>query len=173
MPFVSGFLNVRRRGHPDQGLPGEEGEVDPDYGIEGGGRPDQGLPGLPPLGGHRPDQGLPKPPPGVWPPLTPSHPIQPAPPGTPPGTIWPPVNGRPTDPDYGIDEGGRPGQGLPPSPGRPDQGLPPAPARPDQGLPKPQVFWIVAGIPGVGWRYVCVDPALVVGHPLPPHPQPK
>ncbi|HTB46477.1 MAG TPA: hypothetical protein VK741_22845 [Acetobacteraceae bacterium] len=172
MPFVTGFLKIRGRrggGHPDQGLPDEEGAVDPDYGIDDT-HPDQGLPGLglPPIGGERPGHGLPRPPPGVFPPLTPSHPIQPAPPGTPPGTIWPPIYG-----------GGHPDQGLPPTggaPPAPDQGLPPAggrPVRPDQGLPKPQTYWLVAGIPGVGWRYVAVDPSLVVGLPIPPHPEPK
>ena len=34
--------------------------------------------------------------------------------------------GRPVDPDYGIDEGAAPGQGLPGSPEAPDQGLPPS-----------------------------------------------
>jgi hypothetical protein len=180
MPFVSGFLKIRRRGGIDNTLPGGgEGPIDPDYGIDEGGHPDQGLPGFGGGGGLHPDQGLPRPPPGVWPPLTPSHPIQPAPPGTPPGAIWPPIGG--VDPGYGLPEGPRPGQGLPPiappAPGAPDQGLPPAGARPPpapgQGLPKPQVYWVVCGIPGVGWRYTAVDPSLVVGHPLPPVPQPK
>jgi hypothetical protein len=160
MPFVAGFLRVRRRGHPDQGLPGGEGPVDPDYGI-GEEHPDQGLPG----GGLYPDQGLPTPPPGVWPPLTPSHPIQPAPPGTPPGSIWPPVGG-PSHPIAPGDVG--PGQGLPRPPGAPDQGLPARPVGPDQGLPKPQTYWVVCGIPGVGWRYVCVDPSLSPTHPIAP-----
>jgi hypothetical protein len=175
MPFVSGFLHVREAGHPDQGLPPGEGPVDPGYGV-GEGHPDQGLP---PLSGLRPDNGLPKPPPGVFPPLTPSHPIQPAPPGTPPGTIWPPIGGN--HPDQGLPPGRpgrppRPDQGLPGSPPAPDQGLPPtSPGAPDQGLPRPQVFWVVAGIPGVGWRYVCVDPSLTVDNtlPAPPQPQPK
>lgn len=149
MPFVRGFLRTVRRGHPDQGLPGGEDPVDPDYGLGEEG-PDQGLPG----GGDL-TKPLPKPPPGVWPPLTPSHPIQPAPPNVPPGAIWPPVGG--------------PDQGLPPaSPGAPDQGLPAGgrPGAPDQGLPS-RKFWVVAGIPGVGWRYVCVDPTLIVPAPAP------
>jgi|SRR5579864_5137410 len=65
--------------------------------------------------------------------------------------------GRPTDPDWGVDEGGHPDQGLPGGgwggpvdpgfghgrPPRPDQGLPGGrPGRPDQGLPKPpQGVW--------------------------------
>jgi hypothetical protein len=185
MPFVSGFLRLRRRGHPDQGLPDGEGPVDPDYGI-GEEHPDQGLP---PMGGLHPDQGLPRPPPGVWPPLTPTHPIAPTPPGVPPGTIWPPV--FPVDPGYGVgierpDQGlpptpgqpPRPDQGLPPTPGqppRPDQGLPGSQPHPDQGLPKPQTYWVVAGIPGVGWRYIAVDPTLRPSHPIarPPTAQPK
>lgn len=172
MPFVSGFLTVRRRGgHPDQGLPPGEGPVDPGYGVGEEG-PDQGLP---PLSPGLPDQGLPPNPPGIWPPLTPSHPIQPAP-GVPPGAIWPPVN-RPVDPGYGVGDGAHPGQGLPGSPPAPGQGLPPTTGggRPDQGLPS-RTFWVVAGIPGVGWRYVCVDPdAHVPSHPIarPPTAQPK
>lgn len=167
MPFVSGFLRLRRGGHPDQGLPPGEGPVDPDYGI-GIEHPDQGLPGG---GGLYPDQGLPTPPPGVWPPLSPSHPIQPAPPGTPPGSIWP----SPGHPDQGLprppmgggrpDQGlprppGAPDQGLPQPPGAPDQGLPGRPVGPDQGLPGPTVYWVVCGVPGIGWRYIAVDPSL-------------
>jgi hypothetical protein len=135
------------------------GPVDPGFGGGiGSGHPDNSLPpGFPPIGST-----LPEPPPGVWPPLTPSAPIQPAHPiagvPVPPGTIWP--------------SPGHPSQGLPVGPGHPDQGLPVAPGHPDQGLPS-KTFWIVAGIPGVGWRYVAVDPSLTVGHPLPPTPAPK
>jgi len=152
MPRVKGFLHIIRRGHPGHELPGEEGPVDPDYGID--------------EGGPEIDGGLPEPPPGIWPPLTPSHPIQPAPPGTPPGAIWPPVGGRPERPERPV----RPDQGLPGGPPvRPDQGLPVTPPAPDQGLPvAPKVYWVVAGIPGVGWRYVAVDPAAI-----PPRPEPK
>lgn len=85
MPFVSGFLRLRRRGRPDQGLPPGEGPVDPDYGLEEGGG------GVWP---ELPDIGLPPPPPGVWPPLTPDHPWEggPAHPiELPPGTVWPPL----------------------------------------------------------------------------------
>jgi hypothetical protein len=32
------------------------------------------------------------------------------------------------------------------------------------------MYWVVCGIPGVGWRYVCVDPSLQPGMPLPPTP---
>jgi len=157
-----------------------------------------GFPGvdneLPEGGGGHPDHSLPEPPPGIWPPPVPAHPIVPAPPHTPPGTIWPPVN-RPVDPGYGRPSfGGRPDNSLPGRPARPDQGLPGRPhrpsnelpghpvlggGRPDQGLPSqpPSVdntvpgankkFWIVAGIPGYGWKYVCVDISLTIDHELP------
>ena len=167
MPFVRGFLHIRRGGHPDQGLPG--GGEGPDQGLPGGEYPDQGLPdgGLGIWGGGtlpHPDHGLPAPPPGIWPPPTGNHPIQPLPPGStvPPGTIWPP----PGYPAHPIAPGGG-GE-------HPDQGLPGSPGRPDNSLPS-QKFWIVAGIPGVGWRYVCVDPSLTVDNtlPAPPQAQPK
>jgi hypothetical protein len=149
MPFVSGFLRLRHRPvdpgfgggtgeHPDQGLPGA-----PAY-------PDQGLPGM-----EYPDQGLPPEPPGVWPPPTISHPIQPAPPGTPPGTIWP----SPGVPSHPI---------APPAPGIPAHPISGGGA-PDQGLPS-KTYWVVAGIPGVGWRYVAVDPSLKPDQGLPPEP---
>jgi hypothetical protein len=158
------------------------GPVDPGFGGGiGSGHPDNSLPpGFPPIGST-----LPEPPPGVWPPLTPSAPIQPAHPiagvPVPPGTIWPspghpshPIApGRPGHPDQGLPVGpGHPDAGLPVAPGHPDAGLPVAPGHPDQGLPS-KTFWVVAGIPGVGWRYVAVDPSLTVGHPLPPTPAPK
>ena len=103
MPFVSGFLHVRESGRPDNGLPDA-----PDF-------PSNELPGNG-GGGNIPGH-LPSPPPGIWPPISVSHPIQPTPPGTPPGVIWPPVGGRP---DQGL-----PGAGG--TPGKPSQGLPGAP----------------------------------------------
>ena len=45
---------------------------------------------------------LPPDPPGVWPGPTPSHPIVIAPPGTPPGVIWP--TQATVDPGYGRPE---------------------------------------------------------------------
>jgi hypothetical protein len=45
--------------------------------------------------------------------------------------------GRPIDPDYGIEEGEGPGQGLPGEPEYPGQGLPGYPGRPGHGLPRP------------------------------------
>jgi hypothetical protein len=80
-----GWLNIGRRQRP--GSP-----VDPDYGV------DEGEPGFP----EGPEVEPPEiePPPGIWPPPTVGHPIQPVPPGggtpghlpsPPPGAIWPPV----------------------------------------------------------------------------------
>jgi hypothetical protein len=133
--------------------------------IIGGERPDAGLPIPPALPGQLPSSDLhpwvpghlPAPPP-TFPPLTPSHPIQPAPPGTPPGAIWPPV--------------GHPSHPLPPVPGHPDQGLPPVAGTPTPPI-ESKTYWLVCGIPGVGWRYVSIDPSLTVGTPLPPAPVPK
>jgi hypothetical protein len=61
--------------------PGPGKPVDPGYGIEEGAPP-----GV--------DNELPEPPPGIWPPPSPEHPVQPLPPDVdpPPGVIWPPVN---------------------------------------------------------------------------------
>ena len=135
--------------YPDNSLPGVPGA------------PDQGLPPFP-------AQGLPEPPPGVWPPPVASHPIVPAPPGVPPGAMWPPV-----DPGYGQGRPPHPGNALPGSGARPDNTLPGGkPARPDNTVPGalPTKFWIVAGIPGYGWRYVCVDTTLVPGNELPAAP---
>ena len=148
MPFVSGYLRLRSGAHPDHELPPGEGPVDPGWGVEL------------PIG---PDQGLPAPPPGVWPPPVPAHPIVPAPPDTPPGAIWPPPG--PSHPWL-------PPTGTPPAPGEPAhpiQPVGPGPSHPI-ALP-PDKFWIVAGIPGYGWRYVCVQPQ--PGHPIvtpPPYP---
>lgn len=145
MPYVKGFLNI------------VEGEVD--NSLPGYGNVDNTLPpGVPPIGST-----LPEPPPGIWPPISWLHPIQPLPPGdnTPPGTIWPPV--RPT----------RPGNELPTPPATPGTPLPTPPSGTLPVHPGSNRFWIVAGIPGVGWRYVCVDPSLSAGTPLPPAPEPK
>jgi hypothetical protein len=118
---------------------GPDGRPDNSLPPEFGGRPDNSLPPLP----GAPDNTLPKPPPGVWPPPSVSHPIVPVPPtgSVPPGTIWP-------------------------SPGQPDNALPGVPPTPGNGLPSGK-FWVIAGIPGIGWRYVCVDPSLRPGNALP------
>ena len=109
-------------------------------------------PGTPPIG---PDNTLPEPPVGIWPPPSFSRPIVPIGPDNTlpvqPGTIWP-SPGRPPRPDNSL-PGGQGGQI-------------------DNSLPS-QTYWVVAGIPGVGWRYIAIDPSLEVGHPLPPHAQPK
>jgi hypothetical protein len=149
MPFVSGFLRVRKRGgRPDNTLPGVEGPVDPDYGVDEG-------------GGGDIDNELPSPPPGIWPPLTPDHPWEGLKPDhpieLPPGAIWPPlppdVTGKylalvliggggqgamyryvvidaDARPDNELPGGGRPSRPATPG-GHPDQGLPqPPPAQP-------------------------------------------
>jgi hypothetical protein len=80
-----GYLNIGRRQRPGGG-----GPVDPDYGV------DEGEPGFP----EGPEVEPPEiePPPGIWPPPSVGHPIQPLPPGAghlpmpPPGSIWPPVD---------------------------------------------------------------------------------
>ena len=164
MPYVSGFLI--------------EGPVDPGFGRPGGGRPGGVDPGYGiDLGGNI-DNSLPTPPPGVFPPLVPSHPIQPAPPGTPPGSIWPPL-WSPVDPGYGHGGvmpphvGGGP---MPGAPGHPSTGpIVPPPALPGHDLPGAgKTYWVVVGIPGVGWRYVAIDPSLSVGGgPVMPGAEPK
>lgn len=188
MPYVSGFLRVRGRGHADHELP--EGEVDPGWGVT--------PPIDPGFGG-----GLPAPPPGLWPPPNATLPIVPAPPDTPPGAIWPPIGhppswgggiparppvisggpatppGRPARPDAGLPTppGAHPGGGPATPPGRPPSvgggpatppglhpgGGPVTPPPTTKPIEPPTKFWIVAGIPGVGWKYVCVDPSLQPG----------
>lgn len=162
MPLA--YIRILRQGsHPDNELPGMEAPVDPGYGLDLG----AGI-----------DNTLPEPPPGIWPPPSHSRPIVPIGPDNTlpvqPGTIWP-SPGRPARPDQGLPGGGgHPGGGpMPGNPPRPSQGLPGGPPGvPDNTLPS-QKFWVVCGIPGIGWRYVCVDPSLVAGMPLPPAPAPK
>jgi hypothetical protein len=108
----------------------------------------------------------------------------------------------PVDPGYGVEAPVHPDTGLPSLPGAPDQGLPPPPpgiwpplngnhpvqplpGTPDQGLPAPPgsvwppvpggkgKFLVLAGIPGVGWRYVVVDLSLQVSPPIAGTPTPK
>jgi hypothetical protein len=159
---TGGYLNVEGMsgGLPDNSLPGVEGDVDPGYGISSD-RPSNPIV-------------LPPDPPGVWPGPRPSHPIVIAPPGTPPGVIWP-SPGRPVDPGYGRPvapphPGGGPMPGNPP---RPDAGLPGGQGGSiDNALPS-QTFWMLAYCPSQGWMYISVDPSLRPGTPLPPHAQPK
>ena len=159
---MGGYLNVEGMsgGYPGNELPGVEGPVDPGYGISSD-RPSNPIV-------------LPPDPPGVWPGPHPSHPIVIAPPGTPPGVIWP-SPGRPVDPGYGRPvapphPGGGPMPGNPP---RPDNALPGGQGGTiDNALPS-QTFWMLAYCPSQGWMYISVDPSLTPGHPLPPHAQPK
>lgn len=157
MPFVSGFLRVRRRRlHPEHGLPGEgEGPVDPDYGVDEG-----DLPAVEP----------PDPPPGIWPPLTPEQPWRPIP-------DWPerPSTGLPpTPPAGGV---GRPPERPVPEPPELPPGAiwPPLPP----GVHGKYLALVLIGGGGHGahYRYVVVDadalPAPpaggIVGRP-PPRP---
>jgi hypothetical protein len=103
----------------------------------GGGKPDQGLPGEP---GY-PDQGLPGEPPEIWP--SPGYPDQGLP--EPPPGIWPPLT---------------PEHPIAPIPPTVNPQPPPGEIWPPVEGVAPGKFWVVAGIPGVGWRYVCVDPSL-------------
>ena len=161
MPLA--YIKILRRGegHPDNELPGMEGPVDPGYGIDLG----AGI-----------DNTLPEPPPGIWPPPSHARPIVPIIDNTlpvAPGTIWP-TPGRP--PHVGGGPVVRPphvGGGPMPGGGQVDNTLPGGQGGSvDNTLPS-QKFWIVCGIPGLGWRYVCVDPSLSAGMPLPPTPEPK
>jgi hypothetical protein len=92
------------------------------------------------------------------------------------GLPWP---GRPTDPDYGLEEGERPEVEPPdidpppgiwpgPSPGHPIEPIPPGdPGHPDTGFPPGSIwprpphahgkFIVLAHVPGYGWRYFSVD----------------
>lgn len=138
MPMVYGFLRVGRRGggeHPDNELPGGGGPIDPGFGGGIAARPD-------------PDFDIPLPPPGVWPPPNGTLPIVPAPPGTPPGVIWP----RPPGIDNTLPPSGGGGGGT---------------------LPIERTFWMLCYCPSLGWNYVTVDPTLKPGNELPPHPEPK
>jgi hypothetical protein len=163
MPYVTGFLNVRGRGHPDTGLPEGERPVDPLYGVE-----------MPVFPGN--DLPVPPPPPGVWPPPTLGDPVRPATPDVPPGAIWPspspPIDWtKPATPEYPSGQPVPPGASTQPVP-------PPRPSPPATGGQLPSgmpdsKFWVVCGIPGVGWRYVCVDASLRPGNALPPTAEPK
>jgi hypothetical protein len=159
MPFVSGFLRMRRHGgHPDQGLPGGEGGIDPGYGIDIGEE-----------GGALPDHELPQPPPGIWPPPVSIWPPTPLPPDypMPPGSIWPPV--RPTRPDQGLPRPPiQPGQ-----PGQPDQGLPGQPPHVGGGpvIPSHKFLVAIVALGAGGPRvigYTVVDPSLSPTHPIAP-----
>jgi hypothetical protein len=154
-------------GRPDQGLPWPGRPVDPGWGWGGGERPDQGLPGRPPHVGGGPAR--PPLPPHVWP--------------------RPPGGGLPVDPGWGVGEGGHPDHGLPiypVDPTHPDNELPEVPGvEPPPTDPPPGTIWpplppeipagkaiALAGITGVGYRYVVID---IPENPpsLPPRPQPK
>jgi hypothetical protein len=172
--FLARILPVHP-GHPDHDLPEHERPVDPDYGVDAGHpeHPDVEPPAgvWPPVPG-RPDLPIVLPPPVIWP----------RPPGPPP-VVWPPKidNSLPSPPP-----------GLWPPPGSPDNSLPPTagqlpifpdtpgepgtiwPPLPSNDLPESgKNYLVICWIPGVGYRWVVVDPALIVTHPIAPTPQPK
>jgi hypothetical protein len=158
MPFVSGYLRLRKRGRPDNSLPEGEGPVDPDYGVD--------------VGGEHPDIDPPEPPPGIWPPLTPEQPWRPIDPGYGVGGRPPHVGGGPARP--------------PVAPGRPDQGLPGEEGGEAGQLPTlpPGTIWpplppgvhgkylalvLIAGTgAGMKYRYVVVDADARPSHPIAP-----
>jgi hypothetical protein len=148
--ITGGVLNVAEAGgeYPDNSLPGSQPGID------------NSLP-------------IPPPPVGVWPPPVPAHPIVPAPPGTPPGVIWP----SPGHPAHPIAPGGAPPTATHPiapggSPPRPDQTLPPTGMDPHPSHPIASgTYWCLVYLPGFGWKYVVVDPSLSVDV-SPPAPQP-
>lgn len=132
MPFVSGFLRVRSRGRPDQGLPKPEHPVDPDWGIEVS---------PPEIDNELP----PEPPPGLWPPLTPEHPWRPVDPGWGQGRPLPPVVGG--------------GPARPPvQPGHPGQPLPGEPPEINGGPVLPGTIWppLPPGVHGKYWALVAI-----------------
>ena len=168
---MSGFLAwirpMRSRPHVDHELPGADAPVDPGYGVEA------------PVGIWPPDPAHPElpivlPPPEIWPPHPQPPPVVWPPridntlPGPPPG-IWPP----PEAPDNSLPP--TPGHlpVFPGTPGEPGTIWPPLPVRPDNSLPGPENFLVIVWVPGVGYRWVVVDPSLKPDQGLPPHPEPK
>ena len=156
--IMGGYLNVEGMsgGYPDNSLPGDQPGID------------NSLPGMQP----GIDNSLPIPPPplGVWPPPVPTHPIVIAPPGTPPGVIWP-SPGVPSHP-IAMPPPPRPDQGLPGSQPKPDQGLPSGPVHPSHPIAS-QTYWMLCYAPQFGWKYVTVDPSLRPDQGLPaPQPTP-
>jgi hypothetical protein len=120
--------------------------------LPGSGQIDNSLPGgVPPIGST-----LPEPPPGIWPPPSFNHP-------------WAPIPGV---------GGERPGHDLPTPPSGtlpvrppvvPGHDLPAVPGTiwppVNQHPPRDGKFWVVAGIPGTGWRYILVDVTQIIGKP--------
>lgn len=182
MPFVYGFLRRARRHGWRPGRP-----VDPDYGIEEGEHPEIDPPeeggGDEEIGGgpilpERPS--IPRPPVGIWPPLTPDAPWRPIDPGfgvgRPPSVGGGPITPPPTPPAGGI--GGRPPERPQPGPGdggaevAPPIALPPGmiwPPLPEGVHGKYLALVLIAGMPGVKYRYVVIDAGL---RPKPPMVRP-
>jgi hypothetical protein len=148
-------------GHPDQGLPDIESPVDPDYGV-GAERPSHPIVIRPPGG-----------PVTIWPPSV-DNSLPPLPPGFWGGVAPPSVdNTLPVPPVAGN---------LPVFPGTPEHPIaappgtiwPPLPVHlPSPPSGSPDNLLVIVWVPGVGYRYVVVDPSLHPDQGLPPHPQPK
>ncbi len=155
--------------HPDNSLPGQQPGID------------NSLPGQPPYPSQGP--GFPTNPiaPGGRPPYPsqgPGFPTHPIAPGGPPLGTWGGV-GQPY-PDQGLPgfpETGQPGSPthpivIPPSGNRPDNTLPGQQPGIDNSLPEqPQVGFIVAYMPGQGYRWVIVPAE--VDNSLPGEAEPK
>lgn len=166
MPFVYGFLRKARRhgwrpGHPDIGLP-EEPDVDPPDPDGGGGEDGDLEVGGGPILPERPS--IPRPPAGIWPPMRPDEPWRPVDPGWIGGIVRPPhVPGLPTPPAGGI--GGRPPERPQPGPGDGGEAgqlpvFPPGaiwPPLPPDVHGKWLALVLIAGMPGVRYRYVVID----------------
>ena len=149
MPYVAvsnSPIRVRRTTDPGFGggigAPGDPGYGHPEGGhpghdLPGGGYPSHGLPG-----GGQIDNELPG-----------GGDISTLP--MPPPGIWPPpsVNHpwRPIPPDAST---------------KPPPGAVWPPLVPPNSIPDGE-FWVIAGIPGIGWRYIAVDLSLQVDNTLP------
>jgi hypothetical protein len=159
------FVNTDHEGRP----------VDPGFGVDEGG-------GFQPDHGFNPDHPSNALPPG-WP-GRPVHPIERPPQVWPPA--WPP---GPTDPNWGIDEGSRPGVPEQPIylPVGPDNSLPPVAGHLPAPNPPPGTIWppLPPGLPpgklailvfiiGLGYRFVVVEiPVKPEQLPGEGRPQPK
>ena len=156
MPYVKGFLEIVSQTDPDYGNGGAGGggAVDPGFGNRPG--------GVDPGYGHgswnRPSNELP----GGLPPIAGNLP-------SPPIGIWPPPNA---------------GNPIVPIPPEVSNELPPGGTWPPLPPGANGKYLVIAGIPGVGWRYVVIDstahidnkpiePAHRPSQGLPENPMPK
>ena len=138
MPYVKGYLDIVSRTDPDYGTGGGGGATDPGFGNRPptdpgfGNRPGGGVdPGFGQGGWDRPSNELP----GGLPPLSGNLP-------SPPIGIWPPPN---------------PGNPILPVPPEASNELPPGGVWPPLPPGAKGKYLVIAGIPGIGWRYVVID----------------